>query len=135
LEGAAEAAMHAFGRREMAHLLALEADGTGILPQLAEELRDERRLAGAVGTDEGMELARHHVEIDAVRGEQAAEALGEAADAEEGLGRHPAHGLPPSRTSSACNPPRVDSTTASSSGPRIICQCSVQAASTVSRMT
>jgi hypothetical protein len=47
---------------------------------------EQRRLAGAVGPDDADELARRHVERDAPVGGDAAEALGEAAHAEEAHG-------------------------------------------------
>jgi hypothetical protein len=50
---------------------------SGIDREAAGDLVDERRLAGAVGADEGVHFARGDVEGDAVDGHHAAEALTE----------------------------------------------------------
>src|SRR5436853_253199 len=68
------------GGRQHGDVLAGEADEAGVGPQLAGELRDERRLAGAVGADERQRLALGDVEVDAVGGDQPAEPLAQSAD-------------------------------------------------------
>jgi hypothetical protein len=84
--------------------LAVELDRAAIGTQLAEKLRDQRRLAGAVGADERVNFAGAHVEIDRVGGQQASETLDEAANGQNG-GRHAR--LPARRSARACTPPCV----------------------------
>ena len=75
LEGAGKAAADALRRRQRVDRLALQPDLTGIVAELAEELGQQRGLACAVGADQRMDLTFDDVEIDAVGGDEAAEAL------------------------------------------------------------
>ena len=52
---------------------------------------DQGRLAAAVLADEAMDLAGPHVPVDGFEGQDAAEALGDAVQAEEGGRRHWVH--------------------------------------------
>ena len=85
LERAGQAALRARGRDRRGDVRAGEADRARVGAQVAGELADERRLAGAVGADDRQRLALGHVEVDAVGGDEAAEALGEPAHHEERL--------------------------------------------------
>ena len=60
-----------------------EADAAGVGRDLAGQLADQRGLAGAVRTDDGVQLARRHREVDAVGRDDAAEALGQTVDREQ----------------------------------------------------
>src|SRR5690606_22964097 len=64
----------------------LHLDGPFVWLQLAEDAVEQRRLARAVGADEAEDLALVHVEGDAAHGLDAAEALGDVADRENGRG-------------------------------------------------
>ena len=92
--------------------LAVEMDAAGVRRDLAGELADQRGLAGAVRPDDGVQLAARDVEPHVVGGDHAAEALGQAVDLEQRV----SHGAAPSSRPSM--PPRANSTTSSSIGPR-----------------
>ena len=64
--------------RQAGDVAAGEMDGAGVGREVAGELADQRRLAGAVGADQGVDLARPHVDRDVVGRDQAAEALDQA---------------------------------------------------------
>ena len=55
----------------------------------AGEDLDQRRLAGAVGAEEGVDLAAPDRQVDAAQGLGAAEALVQIADDQQRLGRGP----------------------------------------------
>ncbi len=57
LEGACEAAQRPLVDGQAGDVLAAEGDGAGIQRHLAGDLADQRRLAGAVRADDGVELA------------------------------------------------------------------------------
>src|SRR5207245_591439 len=77
LERAGETAMRARRHAEARDVLAGEADLSRRGAHLAGELRDQRRLAGAVGTDHRVQLALGDSEREAVSRGDAAEALDE----------------------------------------------------------
>ena len=66
--------------RQRGDVAAVETDAAGVGRDLAGELADQRGLAGAVRPDDGVQLARRHVERDVVGGDDAAEALAQAVD-------------------------------------------------------
>ena len=49
---------------------------------------DQRRLARPVGAEQGVDLARAHVEVEVVDGQRAAEASGQAAKSQDGILGH-----------------------------------------------
>jgi len=51
---------------QMGDVVAGEVDGAGVWPQVAGELAHQRGLAGAIGADQGMDLAGSHVDRDVV---------------------------------------------------------------------
>ena len=61
-------------RRETVDAPAVEHDASGVRPQLAGEHRQQRGLAGAVGTDQPGDAAGRHVEGNTIDGGQATEA-------------------------------------------------------------
>ena len=67
-----------------------DGDGTGVRTMGPRHDLDQRALAGAVLAHERVHLARAHVEIDAAERADGAERLGDAADLEERVHRHPA---------------------------------------------
>src|SRR6516165_8321017 len=76
-------------RRDVA---AFETDAPGVGGNLAGELADQRGLARAVRPDDGVKLALRHAKRNGVRGDDAAEALGQFLDLEQRI----SHGaLPP----------------------------------------
>ena len=83
LERAREPEQAAVIDRQRGDVLSVEHDAAGVRDDLAGELADQRGLAGAVRADDGLQLARHHVERDIVGGDHAAEALGQALDLEQ----------------------------------------------------
>ena len=114
--------MHAVRRRQAPDGLAAEADRSCIRRQFAEELRDQRRLAGAVRADQRMDLAGFHRESDVLRGKYAAKPLDQIVDLQNR--RHSRLRARPA--TSARSPPFVKSTTRRSTRPRPSCQFSVQ---------
>ena len=105
-------------RREVLHL-SLEDDLALVGPVQPVQAVHQRRLARAVLAEQGVHLARPHVEIDAVVGDEVAEALGDAPELEHrgarAPGRHggdvgqrgrvPARISLPARPESRPNPP------------------------------
>src|SRR5262249_17428178 len=83
LERAAHALRGDLVRREPVDRLALEADAAGLRHGVAGDRVEERRLAGAVGADEGDDLAGRDAERDAIDGGQSAEADRDLGDLEE----------------------------------------------------
>src|SRR5512138_2273872 len=107
---------------------ALEHDAPAVRRELAGELRHQRRLAGAIGADQGMHLALPHLQVDAITRHDAAEALAQALHVEQ----RPSggHRAPTSLRQAPASPLRANSTTASSTQPVQNSQCDVYAAST-----
>ena len=70
-----------------AHVVAEHADAAGVGREQAREQLHERRLAGAVGPEQGDELARGDAERDAVEGPHGAVGLDHVHDAEQHFGR------------------------------------------------
>ena len=64
------------GRRSVDRL-AVDADRPGVGAQHAGEDLDERRLAGAVGAEQGVDLAGRDREVDGAQGDDRAERLGD----------------------------------------------------------
>src|ERR1700691_3985545 len=58
LEGAAESARDAVARRHPSDVPAVEKNLSAVRPQDTRQLIDQRRLAGPVGSDEGMSRSR-----------------------------------------------------------------------------
>ena len=124
-----------------------EPDGAGVGRELAGQLPDQRRLAGAVRADQRMGLAGADAQRDVVGRDQRAERLVEAFDLQQGFTHDPAPSLasaegvaasgkstlgsggaspaPVARTSMPQMPSRISSTRATSSGPKNSIQCSV----------
>ena len=90
LERAREPELAAAVGRQRGDVVAVETDAAGVGRDLAGELADQRGLAGAVRADDGVQLARRHVERDVVGGDDAAEALAQAVDLQQRL----SHGAP-----------------------------------------
>ena len=65
-------------RRADLHLLPVDEDLALVGGVQAVQHRHQRRFAGAVLTEQRMDLARHHVEVDPVVGDDRAEPLGDA---------------------------------------------------------
>ena len=93
-----------------------EADRAGIGPQLAGELGDQRRLAGAVGADDGVQSRPRATSRSTPSvATSAAEALAQAARS-RAAAQPPRAPAPASRPQS---PRRANSTTSTRTGPRI----------------
>src|SRR5260370_1950641 len=88
LEGAADAEVGDAVRRQRQQRAAAEVDVAALRRVEPAQTIEERRLAGAVGTDEPDDLAVGHVERDAVERDDAPEAHGEVADGQNGRERH-----------------------------------------------
>src|SRR5262249_18728778 len=84
LEGPTEAKPHARMRWEVSDVAAGEVDRPRVGREVAGELAHQGGLAGAVGTDQGVDLAVAHVDLDVVGGKQAAETLDQMFSREEG---------------------------------------------------
>src|ERR1044072_933845 len=82
----------------MGDVAAGEMDGAGVGPHVAGELAHQGGLAGAVGTDQGVDFTRPNVDRDVVGGYKAAEALDQAGGGEQRLN----HGG--ARTANRCRP-------------------------------
>src|ERR1043166_7447061 len=104
--------------RQRGHVMALEQDAAGIRFGEAGDLMDQRGLAGAVGADDGMQLAGRDLEADIIGDGERAIVLGEIPKLQRC-----GHGVLRIRPLS---PPGANSTTSTSSGPKIIAQCSVR---------
>jgi hypothetical protein len=77
-------------RDDVAPRVAVEqADGAAVGAQQAEQDADRRRLARAVGAEEGVHLARGHLEVQAIERPRRAEGLAQIRDRDRG--RHVAH--------------------------------------------
>ncbi len=100
-----------------------EGDPPGVGLELAGELRDQRRLAGAVRADDGVDLAIVDREADVVGGDDPPELLAQVLGDEErhdsGAGDERAGSKIPAR------PRRAKSTMTISTGPRKSAQYSV----------
>ena len=79
LEDAGDAALDDGVRIDAQEALAVVGDGAAVGRDEADEGVQERRLAGAVGADDGVDGVLHHVEVDVVERLEAAEALVDAA--------------------------------------------------------
>src|SRR3974390_2428272 len=129
LERAREPKPAALIGRQMGDLRLRKPDVALIGKRLAAQLRDKRRLAGTVRTDDGVQFSLVHGQGEIVGGDDADEALGEMLDlqqrrAHEGSTR----GLRGKRMLRSCKnpsrPPHANSTMRRSNGPRTICQYS-----------
>ena len=98
--------------RQCGDIAAIEADSAAVRGDLAGQQADQRGLAGAVRADDGVEFAARDVERDGVRGDDAAEALGQPFDLQQRLG----HGA--RLSNSPAMPPCRKIATKSSVGPR-----------------
>ena len=83
LERAGEPEPAAAIGRQRGDVAAAEANAAGVGRELADELADQRGLAGAVRPDDGVQLALRHVERDGIGGDHAAEAFAQALDLQE----------------------------------------------------
>ena len=148
LERAREPEPRALGRGQRRDVAAGEADGPGVGRDLAGQLPDQRRLAGAVRADQRMRLAGADVERDVVGRDQRAERLpaepsisqqgtrsrscprlglgcGFAGSGKSTFGSGGASPAPVARISMPQMPSFMSSTRATSSGPKNSIQCSV----------
>ena len=89
LEGAAHSSAPDRVGREPGETLALEAHLARVRPELARQHVEQGGLAGAVGTDEGTDLAARHDQVHRGHGLDAAERLREPARLEHGRGHGP----------------------------------------------
>ncbi len=99
LVGAAQAQEGAGGHAQARDVAAVEMDAAFVGMQFTGELRDQGGLAGAVGTDDGVDFAGRDLEVDVVGGRQPAEALDQFVDGEQR-----AHWLRPPRAFSLFAP-------------------------------
>src|SRR5690606_19742856 len=79
LVGAHQSQQAARMDRQARDVVSVEFDDACIGRDLAGELADECGLAGAIGTDQSVDAPCFQVQIDVVRGQQAAITLNEAA--------------------------------------------------------
>ena len=119
LERAREPQPHAGVRRQARDVVARRSGSCRSRAQLAGELGDQRRLAGAVGADQRVDLARPHVDRDVVGRDQAAEALDQPGRCSSGSAIRAA-------PAAKSMPPRAYSAISTSIGPNTICQYSPQ---------
>ena len=85
LEHRGEAAAAGIAGTVQGRRLAVDADRPGIGAQHAGEDLDERRLAGAVGAEQGVDLAGRDGEVDGAQGDDRPERLGDAAVCSSGV--------------------------------------------------
>jgi hypothetical protein len=85
LQGAGEPEPADAVRLHAGDVTAEEGDASGVRGEQAGDQIEERGLAGAVGTDDGVELTGGELEIDAVDGAQATERLAQAGGAQDGF--------------------------------------------------
>src|SRR6185437_2210514 len=123
LERARKPELAAPVHRQCGDVVLGKADAAGIRRHLPAELRDQRGLAGAIGAYHCVQFARSDIEVEIVAGDDAAEALGQPLDFQER--RVHVGTLRLASLSNPSMPPRANSTTSSSIGPRMICQYSV----------
>src|SRR5262249_47475606 len=83
LKGASHPAPAEIVRRQSTDVRAFELDLTGIVREVAGDQVEERRLAGAVRTDDRAQVAGRHSEVHAVHGADAAEVLLEPDELED----------------------------------------------------
>ena len=87
LEGARDAELHHLLRRSVVDLVAEHRDGAAGRGQHAGDQVEGRALAGAVGPDQGHDLAGMDLERDVVDGDHAAELLARVLDLQQHGGR------------------------------------------------
>ena len=126
LEFEAEAGAGALVGRGARDVLALEHDAAAVGEMGAGDRLEERALARPVGTDQAVERAGLHVDVDAVQRAQRAKRLADAADLQQRHPRHPPRRrrpYDPMRSRSDTSRPRMplgwNITTVSSTRPRI----------------
>jgi hypothetical protein len=68
------------------HRLAVDGDGAAVAGQHPGEDLDQGRLAGPVGPEQGVDLARGHRQVDRPQGDHRAERLGHGGRLQERLG-------------------------------------------------
>ena len=78
--------------RQPGDVAAGEMNGAGIRHQLPGQLADQRGLAGAVGTDDGMQFTGSDVERQIVGCLDAAETADQVFNAEQGINQRISHG-------------------------------------------
>src|SRR5262249_13085274 len=86
LKAAGEAEPGAFMRDQPVEPLPVERDTAGLVVQRAAQTVDERRLAGAVWTDQPEPLSPIDRQIDAFQRDKAAKPLAEPGDVQNGCG-------------------------------------------------
>ncbi len=94
LERARQAQRAAAIGRQMRDVAAGHGNTAGVRREMSRELADQRRLAGAVRADDGVQLALRDIERDMVGSKDAAEAAHQLVDVEQRI----SHG----KTSRAC---------------------------------
>src|SRR5262249_42304820 len=152
LERSRQPEPRAAGGRQLGDVAPVEDDPPRIRLELAGQLSDQRGLAGAVGTDEGMGFALADAERHVVGGEERTKRLAQVLDLQQEFAHLAAPGLesaarssasgkstlgspslssaPVARTSMPQMPSFTSSTRATSSGPKNSIQCSVKSDST-----
>ncbi len=104
LEGPSDAERGDAVARRRQQRAALELDEAAVEAIEPTEAVEERRLARPVGADQAADLTLFDIEGDAVEGDDAAEALGDARDAEQRLFRR--HRSPARRRQRAAGMPK-----------------------------
>ena len=126
LEGPADALPNPLRHGQMADLLAAKPDAAAVGRFRAIDLAHQRRLAGTVRPDQRMDFTSRHLQSDIAGRLQRAIGFVEPGEAQHragsGLSAHDR--LPPMRARSPTSPPRANSTTPISTGPKMIIQFS-----------
>ena len=117
LEGAHQPAPHAGGGRLCGDVVAIEQDLPGVGLQHARQEVDQRRLARAIGADEGVALALGQGKGDVAGDHQRAERLVDPLSGEGGGHESRCHDLGASREAPPSSPLGRNTTTAISSMP------------------
>src|SRR5438552_1133809 len=119
LERAAHTEPGDLARREADELLAAKADRASARVRVTGDEVDERRLARAVGADDGDDLLGRDGDVDVAGGHDLIEQLRESAHLQHRRARHARARF---RSSADQSPPGRRRMIASSATPRIICQ-------------
>jgi hypothetical protein len=104
LETARQALPRALMRDHAVDLLAVEGDTAGLVLQRAADAVDQCALAGAVRADQAEALAARHRQVDAVEGDETAEAFAELIDVQQRSGHGVIHDLTLLRIQSCTRP-------------------------------
>src|SRR5262249_979824 len=128
LERAAQADRGAPINGQRRDVAAREPDATLVGRDFAGELADQRGLTRPVRADDSVQLARGNRKRDLVRGDNAAEALGQALDCEQRISHgallpgahscHRAQTAPPGETAGRARSANIPRSSPRSAGPR-----------------